>query len=176
MAAPLPPGAAGRMPAEPQLVRPAGRSDVDEMLSALADLAHLRSHPDWVPRYQTHRLSCGRYFDAVRAPSYIAEPALALLGSGIGPVLANNYAQAWHFLLRPGVAQLGRWDIRGVRLLRRGTAIAVPAYQVTAGDDVRWVVPPGAGVTKVLDLESALAGRAPEPRRRARACPTAQVR
>ncbi|MGW0770829.1 hypothetical protein [Streptomyces sp. NPDC002676] len=157
----LPTGTPNRTPTYPEPAHPARRLDVNEMLSALTDLGHMRSYMDWVPRRQTLRIACGTRFDAVRVPADIAARALDLLGPGTGPVLATNYTQIWHFLLRPGLIQPGRWETPGTRVLRRGTLIAVPPCDITAGDDVRWVVPPGTGITRVLALKNALAGRAP---------------
>ncbi|MET9776284.1 hypothetical protein ABZ023_18820 [Streptomyces sp. NPDC006367] len=90
----------------------------------------------------------------------IAAPALRLLGDSAGPVIAHDIVRAWWFLLPPGQVEPGRWA-PGIRLLRPGTLIAVPPPHTTTGRDVRWVVTPERGFTRLEHLRAALAGRPP---------------
>ncbi|MFD3422431.1 hypothetical protein [Streptomyces decoyicus] len=127
--------------------------------------------PMWVPQVQTIAVPCGRYFDAVRADADIAVGAHKILGPGCGPVLANSDTRAWFFLLEPGAMEPGSWRVRGSRLLRPGTLIAIPPAFITNGRDVRWVALPGRGTTCPHDLRDALDGRTPPspvPRQRSR--------
>ncbi|MFJ1795349.1 hypothetical protein [Kitasatospora griseola] len=119
--------------------------------------------PGWVPQVWTTRLPAGRHWDAIRVHRPDALQALQLLGYGIGPVIANPYAQVHFFLLD----QLHEpWEAtRTARLLRHGTVIAVPQWHVRNGRDVHWAVPPGRGATDPDDLHEALARRQPQPRR-----------
>lgn len=109
----------------------------------------------WLPRSRTVPVPCGRYFDAVRMPADIAAPVLRRLGSGSGPVLANDVTRVWWGLLPLGEAEPGRWA-PGVRVLRRGTLIGIPPREVTGGKDVHWVVTPGAHTTSANRLREAL--------------------
>ncbi|MCZ0984452.1 LuxR C-terminal-related transcriptional regulator [Streptomyces diastatochromogenes] len=109
----------------------------------------------WLPHSRTVPVPCGTYFDAVRMPADIAAPVLRRLGSGTGPVLANDVTRVWWFLLPRGEAEPGLWA-PGVRLLRRGTVIGVPPREVTGGKDVHWVVTPGTQTTSADRLRAAL--------------------
>ncbi|MFJ3921650.1 hypothetical protein [Streptomyces sp. NPDC090022] len=125
--------------------------------------------PDWMPTNgETVRRACGEDFDAVRVTADLAAPALAALGPGQGPVLANNTTKTWVFLVPPGSAPPGRWAL-GVRVMPRGAAIGIPPIGRTGGRDVHWAVPPGRGVTYVEDLKRILTGSLPPaaPARRA---------
>jgi hypothetical protein len=90
----------------------------------------------------------------------IAAPTLQLLGNNAGPVIAHDIVRAWWFLLPAGPVEPGRWA-PGIRLLRPGTPIAVPPPHTTTGRDVRWVVTPERGLTRLEHLRAALAGRPP---------------
>lgn len=115
------------------------------------------STQQWVPQSRTVTVACGPYFHAVRVQADIAAPALRLLGSDCGPVLAHDTIRAWWFLLSPGPVEPSLWA-PGIRLLRPGTRIAVPPRRTTAGRDVRWVVTPGNTFTPLGQLRAALAG------------------
>ncbi|MGA5819972.1 hypothetical protein ACPC54_19170 [Kitasatospora sp. NPDC094028] len=118
--------------------------------------------PAWVPDVETARLPAGRYWDAIRVIEPEAHRALQLLGPGIGPVIANPYAQVSFFLITT-LQEL--WEpTRTARLLRPGTVVAVPQWHVRDGPDVHWAVPPGSGDTDPADLRDALAGRSPKRR------------
>ncbi|MEU1307861.1 hypothetical protein ABZ419_03040 [Streptomyces cinnamoneus] len=102
------------------------------------------------------RVHSGVDWDAVRVPPELGERALEALGTGIGPVLASGYSGQWTFFINRGYAD--RWDLRGVRLLRRNTVVELPLTTSRASTrDVRWVVPPG-GWTDPDQLYRALGG------------------
>lgn len=104
----------------------------------------------WVPPAGGLRTwACGEYFDAVRIPATLAPPLIAALqaAGGRGPVLADPYSGSWHILLAPGTVQSAPWARQGIRLLRPGTRLTVPAAHVTAGTDLHWRIPPGSGET-----------------------------
>ncbi|MET8816100.1 hypothetical protein ABZW47_29365 [Streptomyces sp. NPDC004549] len=115
--------------------------------------------PDWVPPSGGLRTwPVGQYFDAVRIPESIGPPlarALAKMGA-LGPVLAHPYSGSWHLLTEPGAMSSGPWAGAGIRLLRSGTRLTVPAADVTRGRDVHWHVPPGGGRTTASQLSDVL--------------------
>ncbi|MGV9266688.1 hypothetical protein ACWDRR_18750 [Kitasatospora sp. NPDC003701] len=129
--------------------------------------------PVWVPQVWTIRLPAGLHWEAIRVHQSDAVQALQLLDGGIGPVIANPYAQICFFLLDQFDEP---WEAtRTARLLRHGTVVAVPQWHVRSGRDVHWAVPPGRGATDPCDLREALAGRRPQPPR-ALASPPAKRR
>ena len=115
--------------------------------------------PRWVPRTRTVPVLSGPHFQSVRVPAVWAEQAHQILGKASGPVLANALAGIWHFLLEPDSVTAGDWDLHGTRLVRPGTAVAVPPAFIVSGSDARWVVRPGQGTTDPADLRAALTGR-----------------
>ncbi|MBK3644076.1 hypothetical protein JHN46_25860 [Streptomyces sp. MBT33] len=129
--------------------------------------------PPWVPPPGGLRTwGCGEHFDAVRLPATLAPPLIALLQApgGHGPVLADPYSGSWHILLDPDTVRPGPWARHGIRLLRPGTRLTIPAAQVTAGTDLHWHTPPGAGYTHAELLNGALtaaSGLTSTPRRAA---------
>ncbi|WP_093802097.1 hypothetical protein [Streptomyces sp. Wb2n-11] len=115
--------------------------------------------PSWVPPPGGLRTwGCGEYFDAVRLPAALAPPLIAVLqaAGGRGPVLADPYSGSWHILLNPDTVRPGPWARHGIRLLRSGTRLTVPAAHVTAGTDLHWHTPPGIGYTSAELLAEAL--------------------
>lgn len=125
--------------------------------------------PDWVPPSGGLRTwECGDHFDALRIPAQSAPPLIAALqaAGGRGPVLADLYSGSWHILLDPGSGASGQWALNGMRLLRHGTRLTVPAATVTRGPDLHWHTPPGRGDTPAVLLDALLAppGRTTPPR------------
>ncbi|MEH0490420.1 hypothetical protein QBA78_35785 [Streptomyces scabiei] len=118
--------------------------------------------PPWVPPPGGLRTwGCGEHFDAVRLPATLAPPLIAVLqaAGGHGPVLADPYSGSWHILLDPDTVRPGPWARHGIRLLRPGTRLTIPAAQVTAGTagtDLHWHTPPGTGYTHAELLNDAL--------------------
>ncbi|MEU8544801.1 hypothetical protein AB0C52_33190 [Streptomyces sp. NPDC048717] len=105
---------------------------------------------------------CGRHVDAVRVPAH-AGPDLAVAlaaAGGHGPVLADPYSGVWHLLTAPGTMESGPWAGAGIRLLRPGTRLTIPAADVTPGKDLYWYVPPGGGVTTASQLTAVLSAAA----------------
>ncbi|MEU1776707.1 hypothetical protein ABZ501_27275 [Streptomyces sp. NPDC019922] len=108
------------------------------------------AQPPWVPPAGGLRTwECGEHFDAIRLPATLAPPLIAALqtAGGRGPVLADPYSGSWHILLDPGTVQSAPWARYGIRLLRPGTRLTVPAAHVTTGTDLHWRIPPGIGET-----------------------------
>ncbi|MFE9826464.1 hypothetical protein ACFYSH_30770 [Streptomyces sp. NPDC005791] len=108
------------------------------------------AQPPWAPPAGGLRTwECGEHFDAVRIPATLAPPLIAALqtAGGRGPVLADPYSGSWHILLDPGTVQSAPWARYGIRLLRPGTRLTVPAAHVTTGTDLHWHIPPGIGET-----------------------------
>ncbi|MEW2581664.1 hypothetical protein AB0902_36585, partial [Streptomyces syringium] len=96
-----------------------------------------------------------------RSVAVDGERALHQLGRDVGPVVASIYHGSWTFITEKQPA-LG-WDLRGVRLLRRGTVIELPLPGARrCGRDVRWVIPPG-GLTDPVLLHQVLSGDTPGP-------------
>ncbi|MDX3204768.1 hypothetical protein ABZZ79_22345 [Streptomyces sp. NPDC006458] len=132
--------------------------------------------PPWVPPPGGLRTwGCGEHFDAVRLPATLAPPLIAALraAGGHGPVLADPYSGSWHILLDPNTVRSGPWARHGIRLLRPGTRLTIPAAHVTVGTDLHWHTPPGAGYTDAAMLAEALTappGGTSSPRRSVR-CP-----
>jgi hypothetical protein len=130
--------------------------------------------PPWVPPPGGLRTwACGEHFDAVRLPAALAPSLIAALqaAGGRGPVLADPYSGSWHILLDPGAVLPGPWARHGIRLLRPGTHITIPAAQVTVGTDLHWHTPPGAGYTDAAMLADAFTappGGTSAPQRSAR--------
>jgi hypothetical protein len=116
----------------------------------------------WVPTDRTTGVPVGAHWDAVRVPPKRAEDAYRLLGPSSGPIVANDYAGVWFFLLERGASR--GWSVRGTRVPRPASLVAIPPLWVTHGGDARWIVAPGAGLTDPADLEAALHGRAPAMR------------
>jgi hypothetical protein len=115
--------------------------------------------PGWVPLTRTVAVLTGPHFQSVRVPAVWAEQAHAVLGTACGPIVGNALAGIWHFLLEPGSLKAGDWNLYGTRLVRPGTAVAVPPAFIVSGNDARWVVHPGQGTTDPADLLAALTGR-----------------
>ncbi|MEV7157109.1 hypothetical protein AB0N77_21170 [Streptomyces misionensis] len=116
----------------------------------------------WVPPAGGLRTwGCGEHFDALRIPATLAPPLVAALqaAGGSGPVLADPYSGSWHILLDPGTAQPGPWACHGIRLLRPGTRLTIPAADVTVGPDLHWHTPPGVGRTHAEALNAAFASQ-----------------
>ncbi|MEU2517108.1 hypothetical protein [Streptomyces syringium] len=119
---------------------------------------HRRGQP---PLAGVHRARCGEEWEAIRVLAVDGQRALRQLGQDIGPLVASIYHGSWTFLIEKQPA-LG-WDLRGVRLLRRGTVVELPLPGARRGGrDVRWVVPPG-GLTDPALLHQALSGDTPGP-------------
>lgn len=117
--------------------------------------------PEWVPCGRTVPVPCGRYFDAIRVPADIAEPALRILGPQAGPVLANTTTRAYHFLvLRPNRVSPGAWG-RGIRVMPQHRLLGIPPAHTTGGRDVHWAFPPSTYTTPSLLLREVLEGPLP---------------
>ncbi|MEV0173252.1 hypothetical protein AB0I00_19310 [Streptomyces sp. NPDC050803] len=123
-------------------------------------------------------LACGRFWDVLSVSEDLGVLALdALLGipQAPGPALADAGCRRVGFFLPPDPD--GRWVGQGVKYLGRGTRIATPAPDRTAGQ-LRWLVPPDglgtlfvpAAVELALQhvLTSSLASKVNAQRR----CPT----
>ncbi|MDT0321882.1 hypothetical protein [Streptomyces millisiae] len=129
--------------------------------------------PPWVPERQIRAVLCGTYFDAIRVTPDLVRDVQRRLGYDIGPVVNSAYAGTWHFLipLLPGASPA--WDVKGSRLLRRGTPLALPPANVTTSRDLRWVVSPKKPLTCPRALREALTGTdlITRPRRRSPSAP-----
>ncbi|WP_240677874.1 DUF7848 domain-containing protein [Actinacidiphila soli] len=88
---------------------------------------------DWLP---TGRLvamrPAGQWWDAVRVPRSLGEPALTALGPACGAVIEDPGGALLYFLIQPG--QAAHWQMppnSGVRVQGAATYLAVPGPQRT---------------------------------------------
>ncbi|MFJ6568668.1 DUF6415 family natural product biosynthesis protein [Streptomyces sp. NPDC091292] len=106
-------------------------------------------------------VNAGRYWDAVRVPQSIGEPARARLRDASGAVIRDGYALAMYWLVLPDtVTARGRLS-QHVQVLGDGTYVAVPPVHWTDRPGLEWMQPPtphryltdADALTAVLDEE-----------------------
>ena len=97
---------------------------------------------DWLPSGRLVVMRpAGEWWDAVRVPRALGEPALTALGPQCGAVIEDPGGALLYFLVQPG--QAAHWVMppgSGVRVQGAATYLAVPGPQRTAGP--HWRVPP----------------------------------
>ncbi|MDT0308957.1 hypothetical protein RM780_18600 [Streptomyces sp. DSM 44917] len=91
-------------------------------------------------------LPCHRWWDGARVPAFVGERVVAWLRAEAGPVIEDQVADSYTWLVRPGAADA--WEGAGVEVLRHGS-LPVPPPHFTAGAfsggaSLRWLVPPTA--------------------------------
>lgn len=111
--------------------------------------------------------AAGVYWEAVRVSSSDAQQALQAARppqNWNGPVIANDYTNAWTFLLARGPKT--RWDVPGSRILRHGTRVAIPPAAARRGPDAHWAIPPqGPHLPSLTELRRLLTSASDHPRR-----------
>ncbi|MEU7279163.1 hypothetical protein AB0A69_10350 [Streptomyces sp. NPDC045431] len=99
----------------------------------------------WVPPQgpNVELVAAGRWWDAVRAPSFVGVRVLARLGGDSGAVIEDGFGATFYWLVRPGAADA--WELPGSYVAVQGTAtyVAVPPVTRTEGPGLRWAVPLG---------------------------------
>ncbi|WP_055550785.1 hypothetical protein [Streptomyces sp. NBRC 110028] len=88
-------------------------------------------------------LPVGTWWDAVSAPTAVADRALKLLGPDTGAVIQDDTYGKTYWLI--GVDTARSWCIRQVRVLTsligEGTLLGIPPVSWTTGHDTYWRVP-----------------------------------
>ncbi|WP_055552622.1 hypothetical protein [Streptomyces sp. NBRC 110028] len=106
-------------------------------------------------------LPVGEWWDAVSAPTAVADRALGLLGPNTGAVIQDDTYGKTYWLIGIGTAR--SWHIRQVRVLTEladeGTLLGVPPASWTTGHSTYWRVPFRIDrcLTDVRQLHEALA-------------------
>lgn len=119
----------------------------------LADAASWPSWlpPDYPPDCRIRIRPAGRDWDAVRAPFYLGETALAQLGDECGAVIYDPRESALYWLVKAGAT--ADWAVPYTRALSETHHVAVPAAVRTAPPGVHWLIPPtGERVLTSADL------------------------
>lgn len=104
--------------------------------------------PAWLPTAQqgVRMVPCHRWWDAVRAPGFVAHRVADLLRS-CGPAIEDQEADTLTWLVPRGAAD--GWEAIGVQVLNSGVIPVPPAaYRAgvwSAGASVRWLVAPDGG-------------------------------
>ncbi|MGK5533014.1 hypothetical protein [Streptomyces sp. URMC 129] len=113
----------------------------------------------WMPDEErgVRTLPCHRWWDAVRMPRPLGQDILARLGSASGPLIEDQFADTYTWLVECGAAD--GWEPLGARVLGMGSVVAVPPARWQRGRVVRWLVPPTATcLTDATRLRRALGG------------------
>ncbi|NJQ02502.1 hypothetical protein [Streptomyces zingiberis] len=95
----------------------------------------------WRPPIHHEMQRVGIHWDAVRAPSYLGDRALALLGDVCGGVIGDGYLHRVIWLVPPGTA--ARWDrLPAVDVYGPACWLEVPSAGHTRGRSPFWKVEP----------------------------------
>ncbi|MEV8593378.1 hypothetical protein ACIHFC_14075 [Streptomyces sp. NPDC052013] len=103
----------------------------------------------WVPWWmrgsvdEVRTLPAGQWWDAVRVPLAVGTEALRNLGSETGAVIEDGFGGILYWLVVPGSA--ADWRLPRVRVLGRGSHVAVPPPHRVDGPGLHWRVPPAHG-------------------------------
>ncbi|MDT0309069.1 hypothetical protein RM780_19190 [Streptomyces sp. DSM 44917] len=102
--------------------------------------------PAWLPTADqgVRMLPCHRWWDAVRLPGFVGQPVLAGLRRVRGPVIEDQMADTYTWLVPIGAAD--GWEAIGAHVLNYGLIPVPPARfdagAWTAGAAIRWLAPP----------------------------------
>ncbi|ARQ71122.1 hypothetical protein CAG99_21920 [Streptomyces marincola] len=109
-------------------------------------MAMSETAPSWLPSGFGAILPSGRWWDAVRVPSFVGTRAVGVLRERSGPVVEDQFARTMTWFV-PAGATAG-WDagLLGVQILGRGLALLVPAADALDSRRfvVWWAIPPNA--------------------------------
>lgn len=119
-----------------------GKQAVEWLAAAAAD--PLSCKRQWDRGADAVLLEAGRLWDVLTVPEHLGLSVLELLRRtrlrASGPVLVNCGARRVGFFLAPGPAT--DWTGPGVRHVGRGSWVAVPPPDRSAGWRLEWLLPP----------------------------------
>lgn len=81
----------------------------------------------------------GRWWDAVRVPVRVGNPALERLGERTGAVIEDRYGALLYWFVPIGAAN--SWELQRVEVRGPACYVGVPPADRTEGPGVRWRVP-----------------------------------
>lgn len=113
----------------------------------------------------TVRQAAGEAWDAVRAPVYLGDRAMAVLGNRQGAVIREPYRRMLYWLVPPGATQLSVWPpIDRIDVFGTACYVDVPQAGHTSGIGPYWLREPGPGnlLTDPALLHDALAAAVAE--------------
>ncbi|WP_240529320.1 hypothetical protein [Streptomyces antioxidans] len=107
--------------------------------------------PPWAPpnTEDVEALPVGIWWDAISAPTPVADRALDLLGDRSGAVIQDNTYGKTYWLIDTATATARSWRMRQVRVLAEladeGTLLGVPPASWRADHQTYWRIPLGPG-------------------------------
>lgn len=136
-------------------------------MTAKEDPMSTESGMNWQPPRgpASVRQATGEAWDAVRAPSFLGDRAMAVLGNRQGAVIREPYRRMLYWLVPAGATSLSTWEpIDQIEVFGTACWVEVPPLGHTSGIGPYWLREPEPGrlLTDPQMLRAALAASAAE--------------